>query len=77
MEPEIIDPNPSSLGEALTQTFAKVNKADKEIQLLTSSVNNNEAQMAQLKLTTNEITASVSNTKQSIENMEESVSNLQ
>lgn len=77
VEPEIIDPNPSSLGEALTQTFAKVNKADKEIQLLTSSVNNNEAQMAQLKLTTSEISASVSNTKQSVENMEESVSNLQ
>lgn len=74
---EVIDSNPSSLGEALTQTFAKVNKADKEIQLLTSSVNNNEAQMAQLKLTTSEISASVSNTKQSVENMEESVSNLQ
>jgi hypothetical protein len=61
----------------LSQTFARVDKANKEIQLLASSIDDNETQMAQLQLTTNEISASVSNTKKNVENMEESVSNLQ
>lgn len=69
--------NPSSLGEALTQTFAKVDKANKEIQLLTSSVENNQEQIAQLKLTTEGIAASVSNTQQSIDEITGDITSIQ
>lgn len=52
--------NPTSLGEAIKQTFAKVDKANKEITLLASDVAVDKADIASLKVTTEAITSSVS-----------------
>lgn len=51
--------NPSSIGEALKQTFAKVDKANKEITLLASDVSDKVEAITQLQLDTEEIKASV------------------
>lgn len=51
---------PSSLGEALKQTFAKVDKVNGEITLLSSRVDDTETNMSNLKVETDAITASVS-----------------
>lgn len=52
--------NPNTLGGALKQTFAKVDKANKEIQLVASDVQANKEQISSLILTTDGIAASVS-----------------
>lgn len=52
--------NPTTLGEAIKQTYARVNKADKEITLLTSEVSKNSGKISELAITTAGISASVS-----------------
>ncbi len=56
--------NPTTLGETLKETFARVDKANKRIDLVVSEVNATSEQMAALQLTTNSINASVSNIEQ-------------
>ena len=51
--------NPTSLGEALKETYAKVNKADKEIKLVASETSSNSAQIASIQLNTDRIVESV------------------
>lgn len=53
--------NPSTLGEVLKQTFAKVDKANKQIDLVASEMSATSEQIAALQITTNTINASVSN----------------
>jgi hypothetical protein len=53
--------NPSTLGEVLKQTYAKVDKANKQIDLVASEVSATSEQVAALQITTNGINASVSN----------------
>lgn len=57
--------NPTTLGEALKQTYARVDKANKEIELLVSEVSANKESIASLALSENKITASVSKIEQS------------
>lgn len=57
--------NPTTIGDKLNQTYAKVDKVNKEIELLASKfeesdVNGLSQEIAQLKLTTEDITARVS-----------------
>jgi hypothetical protein len=52
--------NPTTLGEVLKQTFAKVDKANKQIDLLVSEVDATNQAMAYLRLNTDSISASVS-----------------
>lgn len=52
--------NPTSLGEKLSQTFAKVDKANKEIQLAVSEIQGYDERMSSLELNTSSISASVS-----------------
>lgn len=52
--------NPNTLGGALKQTFAKVDKANKQIELVASEVEANSGEISRLELTTESITASVS-----------------
>lgn len=59
-ESECTESNPTSLGEALKQTYAKVDKANKEISLLASEVSANEEAISSLKFNTDSIAASVS-----------------
>lgn len=51
--------NPSNLGEALKSTFARVDKANKEIELLTSVTDEQSAQIGSIKITTDGIIATV------------------
>lgn len=57
--------NPTSLGEALKMTYARVDKANQEIELLAKRIDESDVgqlteEMASLKLTTDAITAQVS-----------------
>lgn len=52
--------NPTSLGEVLKQTYAKVDKQNKEIQLVASEASANTQELAALKVNTESISASVS-----------------
>lgn len=55
--------NPSSLGEALKQTFARVDKANKQITLLVSDIEANKGAISSLILDTDNIRAEVSQTQ--------------
>ena len=60
--------NPTSLGEALNLTFAKVNKIDREIDMVASKTDINSSGLAQIKLTTDDIVASVEEIRTTTEN---------
>ena len=47
--------NPSTLGEVLKQTYARVDKANKQITLLASESTENATKLAQLQITTDEV----------------------
>lgn len=51
--------NPITLGEALKQTYAKVDKVNKEIELVVSDTNENRELISSIQLDTNSISASV------------------
>ena len=51
--------NPTTLGEAIKQTYAKVDKANKQIDLVASEVNINKSAIAALQVNTEGINASV------------------
>lgn len=57
--------NPVSLGDALKQTYARVDKAAKTIELLASESANNTEKIASLEITTDEISATVSSSAES------------
>ena len=52
--------NPVTLGDALKQTYAKVDKANKKISLVVSDVKANSEDISSLEMTTESITTSVS-----------------
>lgn len=54
------DTNSTSLGDALRQTFARVDKANKQITLVASDVDDSKNDIAQLFIGTNKIESSVS-----------------
>ena len=56
---EETESNPSNLGEALKQTHAKVDKANKQITLLASETTTNSSAISSLQIETNRINASV------------------
>lgn len=58
---EVEHANPTNLGEALKQTYAKVDKANKEIEIVVGEAATNKQAIAQLQLDTDSINASVSN----------------
>lgn len=53
------DSNPVTLGEALKQTYARVDKANKQIEMVTSDIQANREDIAALRLATDGITATV------------------
>ena len=65
--------NPTSLGETLNQTFARVDKINKRIDLVASDVDDNAEKIAQINITTEGIKAEVKRvedeTKQSFANL--------
>lgn len=67
--------NPVTLGDAIKNTFARVDKMNQEIQLVASnydtlqgSVTTNAEQIAQIKLNTDRISASVENNVKNVDN---------
>lgn len=52
--------NPTSLGDALNHTFARVDKVDRRIDLVASENTANSERIAQMSITTDEISSSVS-----------------
>lgn len=58
-EEETEHENPTSLGEALKQTYAKVDKANKEIEIVASEVASNKSSIAAIRADTESISASV------------------
>lgn len=65
--------NPSSLGEALKQTYARVDKANKQIDLVASDVAANKESISALQINTEGISASVGKMEESLNNSIESV----
>lgn len=57
--------NPATLGEALSQTFARVDKANRQIELLASETSNNSENIASLVITTDSINQTVRANKKS------------
>lgn len=57
--------NPTTLGEALNKTYARVDKANKQIELVASKIEINSENISQLQLNTEDITASVERVEQS------------
>lgn len=51
--------NPSSLGDALKQTYARVDKANKQIELVASDVKANSSEISSLRMNTDSINMSV------------------
>lgn len=72
--------NPTNLGEALKQTFARVDKANKQIELLTTETSAQEQRLSQLVLDVEGITGTVTETKkateEAIDGLNENVSTL-
>lgn len=79
-ESEETESNPSTLGEALKQTYARVDKANKQVDIVVSETAANSEAISNLQLTTDSISASVSsietNTNNAIDDLNEEVSTL-
>lgn len=67
--------NPHNIGDAIRQTYARVDKANKNIELLVSDVNQNTQEIAQLQLDANNIRASVTNVQNNLDNMTDDLGN--
>lgn len=68
--------NPSSLGEALKKTFAKVDKVNKQIDLVVSETDANSSAISALQLNEESINASVEEHTKAFEEMSGNISEL-
>lgn len=68
--------NPSTLGEALKQTYAKVDKVNQKIEMVASEVNTNSEMISALQISTDSITTSVSKMEKDVEENRENISTL-
>ena len=72
--------NPATLGETLKQTYARVDKANKQIEIVASESNSNSSQLSAIKTNVDSISASVSridtDTRTSIGSLNDSVAVL-
>lgn len=66
-EDDETESNSSNLGEALKNTYAKVDKANKQIDLVAKDVKENAENIAAIQLTTNEISASVEQIEKNVD----------
>lgn len=65
--------NPTSIGEAVKNTYAKVDKVNREIEIVASEMSNNQKEIAQIKIDTNSIKTKVENTEKEINEIAKSV----
>lgn len=66
--------NPSTIGETIKQTYAKVDKVNKQINIVVSEVNDAAQQVSAIQLTTDSINASVSNVSNDVDELRQQVS---
>ena len=66
--------NPTTIGEAVKQTYAKVDKINQEIDLVASKVDANSSQIAALEINTDSIGASVESIQRNLEDSMNGVS---
>ena len=57
--------NPTNIGDAIKKTYARVDKVNKEIQMVASETDNNSTRLSSLEINTESITASVENMQKS------------
>lgn len=72
-EEERIDGNPTSIGETIKQTYAKVDKVNKQIDMVVSEVGGYTESISQLQINTEKITASVQQIETNMNNELETV----
>ena len=73
---EETESNPTSLGEVLKQTYARVDKANKKVDILVSEVDTNKSNISNLQLTTDSISASVESLETTTNSQVETINNL-
>lgn len=71
-----LEATPTTLGEVINKTIAKVNKIDKEITLLATQSDDNTNELAEIKITTTEIMNTVEKTEQDIDSLTNNVNSL-
>lgn len=79
-EEEKVDSNPSTLGDIIKQTYAKVNKAEKTVEIVASETSANSTALSTLQLNTESMSAAVknieTNTTEAIENVNAGLNSL-
>ena len=68
--------NPTNIGEAIKQTFAKVDKVNKQINLVASEAAETSSKLAALQINTDSINASVSTLEQQIDSVNGNISEI-
>lgn len=68
--------NPSDLGEVLKQTYARVDKANKQVNILVSQVEANKSNISSLQLNTESISATVESLEATSNSQTETINNL-
>ena len=68
--------NPSDLGEVLKQTYARVDKANKQVNILVSEVETNKSNISSLQLNTESISATVEALEATTNSQVETINNL-
>lgn len=72
---EETESNPTSLGEVLNQTYAKVDKVNKQIEIVASETSTNSEAISSLQVDTSSISASVKSIQETTETSIESINN--
>lgn len=70
-----INSTPTNLGDAIRQTYAKVDKANKEIEIVASQAKENSNSIAAIKVNVNSINATVQQQQQNLDDSIDSLNN--
>jgi hypothetical protein len=65
--------NPTNIGERINQTFAKVDKVNKQITLQASEIAENKESIGALRVSTSEVSASVSSVEKKVADVEDKI----
>lgn len=65
--------NPITLGDALNKTYSKVDKVNKEIEMVVGDVEGNAAEISAIRMNSDSISSSVANMKAEVDNATEQV----
>ena len=65
--------NPHNIGDAIKQTYARVDKVNKQITLMASEIDNANSNISQIQINTNNISASVANVQNNVDNINNSL----